>query len=469
MALVAANVAGSAQLAGNMAQLAIRDLYQACHMPPPVVAVARDPIEFGRLVRRSHRGWWWAWLFVPLMSGGLLGEAALGFARMPEFGLASGLSAVLIIPMLRAVLGSELGRRGRGARQIRQGLAMASIGLVAGGIELLRGQTWLFSIGYGGSTAAIWACLFFMGDLLRPTLARWRSRREMTPRLRIRHLMWGSVPANRSLAPRLLRALEEVWPDEPMRPRLVDDRWDSHDPAREEMRAALQAQIGRWRYFPPADPILGRSLDRWNATGRRLSQVAAHFPDAARLPRVLQAATVLTELTEAVSVFHGVAVVLPAGAPTSAVPKSAPGKWRRSRRDPWWAALRSLDEDDIGLALAIDLAPTEWLADKLLARQVARMPDARARGTAIAAMGLDRFMGALAPKRVQQDASGCLFQVGHSEDPSTFVEVLDRVVGPDGRPLRHWISVPPHMATAREAIAWSFGMNEAEYRPARES
>ncbi|MFC7544625.1 DUF6745 domain-containing protein [Siccirubricoccus deserti] len=36
-------------------------------------------------------------------------------------------------------------------------------------------------------------------------------------------------------------------------------------------------------------------------------------------------------------------------------------------------------------------------------------------------------------------------------------------------PQEHWISVPPHIATAREALAWSFEMSEAEYQPRRET
>ena len=54
-------------------------------------------------------------------------------------------------------------------------------------------------------------------------------------------------------------------------------------------------------------------------------------------------------------------------------------------------------------------------------------------------------------------------------DLNAFVALRDRVLGPDGAPLEHWIGVPPHVATAREAVAWSFGMGEADYRPAREA
>ena len=38
-------------------------------------------------------------------------------------------------------------------------------------------------------------------------------------------------------------------------------------------------------------------------------------------------------------------------------------------------------------------------------------------------------------------------------------------MGPDGAPHVHWLPVPPHVATAREAVAWTFGKSERDYRP----
>jgi hypothetical protein len=50
-----------------------------------------------------------------------------------------------------------------------------------------------------------------------------------------------------------------------------------------------------------------------------------------------------------------------------------------------------------------------------------------------------------------------------------FVFVRDRVVDPDGLALTHWIGVPPHLATAHEAVAWTVGMTDAAYHPTRET
>jgi hypothetical protein len=70
---------------------------------------------------------------------------------------------------------------------------------------------------------------------------------------------------------------------------------------------------------------------------------------------------------------------------------------------------------------------------------------------------------------VQEDARGRLYLIGRDEDPSVFVAVRDGVLASDGTELEDWISVPPYVATAREAVAWSFGLSEAEYRSSREA
>jgi hypothetical protein len=63
------------------------------------------------------------------------------------------------------------------------------------------------------------------------------------------------------------------------------------------------------------------------------------------------------------------------------------------------------------------------------------------------------------------ERNGAELFVGPAEAPTAVVRVEDAVSGPDGRRLLHWIPVPPHVATAREAVAWTFRKSEQTYAP----
>jgi hypothetical protein len=175
--------------------------------------------------------------------------------------------------------------------------------------------------------------------------------------------------------------------------------------------------------------VLGRSVGHTFDPAARVSGLAGTEAVPLQLPRILRAGVALDRLAEAVCALHGVAVVLPVGAPTSLTAPPAPSgrSWRRSRRLPWRAALHWIG-DVPGLALALDLAPSERLADRLLARRVLLLPDAARRTPAIKALGAARFAAALRLRPAQEDASGRLHQVGRAEDPSVFVVVRDSVL-----------------------------------------
>jgi hypothetical protein len=121
------------------------------------------------------------------------------------------------------------------------------------------------------------------------------------------------------------------------------------------------------------------------------------------------------------------------------------------------------------LIWAIDLAPGDGFADWLLAGRIMAIDAPARRGLALQAMGMARAASALRLCPIHTDSFGRLFHFGDRLDPNAFVAVRDRAVEADGAPIEHWICVPPHMATAREAVAWTFGMSEQEYRPMRET
>lgn len=55
------------------------------------------------------------------------------------------------------------------------------------------------------------------------------------------------------------------------------------------------------------------------------------------------------------------------------------------------------------------------------------------------------------------------------DEPIHMVEVLNATVEKDGTRHRFFLRVPPDTRTARQAVAWTFGMKSAEYVPEAES
>jgi hypothetical protein len=59
-----------------------------------------------------------------------------------------------------------------------------------------------------------------------------------------------------------------------------------------------------------------------------------------------------------------------------------------------------------------------------------------------------------------------LWGVARRDDaPLVVVEVANSTPEPDGTRTRHWLRVPPGTATCQEAVAWTFGVRDAEYHP----
>jgi hypothetical protein len=115
------------------------------------------------------------------------------------------------------------------------------------------------------------------------------------------------------------------------------------------------------------------------------------------------------------------------------------------------------------------VAPTDGVADRVLASRLMQVRDPAQRTPAMQALGAGRAASALRLRPVQEDAYGQLFEIGPREAPSIFLFVRDRVLDSGGSALTHWTGVPPHVATAHEAVAWTFGMSEASYRPTQEN
>jgi len=55
------------------------------------------------------------------------------------------------------------------------------------------------------------------------------------------------------------------------------------------------------------------------------------------------------------------------------------------------------------------------------------------------------------------------------EEPVVMVEVLNSTPEPDGTRKTYFLRVPPKLRTAREAVAWTFGLSGSQYRPEKET
>ena len=80
--------------------------------------------------------------------------------------------------------------------------------------------------------------------------------------------------------------------------------------------------------------------------------------------------------------------------------------------------------------------------------------------------GYERFMKDAGGKKVQEDNCGILWSRPlAAREFITLVEVVNGTPEPDGSIKHYWLRVPPTVRTAREAVAWTYGLTEKEYKP----
>lgn len=80
--------------------------------------------------------------------------------------------------------------------------------------------------------------------------------------------------------------------------------------------------------------------------------------------------------------------------------------------------------------------------------------------------GFERYLRESGAKRVHSDECGVLWRVKLPDDePLVMVEVLNSTPEPDGTRRTYFLRVPPQTERAREGVAWTFGLTEAEYQP----
>lgn len=114
--------------------------------------------------------------------------------------------------------------------------------------------------------------------------------------------------------------------------------------------------------------------------------------------------------------------------------------------------------------------------------------NAEVRRVMVGRFGVERLMRHSGGEVIHEDETGRLWRrrVGPVTGPRSWaqsmawnrapthevvvmVEVVNATPEPDGTFKTYFLRVPPEIRTAREGVAWTFGMQEGRYRPTRES
>ena len=84
--------------------------------------------------------------------------------------------------------------------------------------------------------------------------------------------------------------------------------------------------------------------------------------------------------------------------------------------------------------------------------------------------GYDRYLSESGAVPVHRDETGVLWRVELAGDEDVvMVEVVNSTPEPDGSSRTYWLRVPPATRTAREGVAWTFGLAAEAYAPARQT
>jgi hypothetical protein len=84
--------------------------------------------------------------------------------------------------------------------------------------------------------------------------------------------------------------------------------------------------------------------------------------------------------------------------------------------------------------------------------------------------GTSRYLEETGAVKVSKDSCGVLFRKDLAGDePLVMVRVKNSTAEPDGSWKHYYLRVPPHIQTAKEAVAWTFAMQPQDYRPEKQT
>ncbi|MGQ9371219.1 DUF6745 domain-containing protein [Azospirillum sp. ST 5-10] len=248
--------------------------------------------------------------------------------------------------------------------------------------------------------------------------------------------------------------------------------------ARAVLRLFRRAGLGRVRAAMPRTPALTVRArgPAWSGVLELLAPGGVYPPDALLVwpPRpssgaasdtAAEAVTALLLHVDALWPFRRVAVAL---LPPAEVHVDENGRLHNASG----AAVRWRDGSEL-FACAGQLPTDLRLAlhpGRLSLRQVVAEADPGVRRVLLERFGPQRVMDALGGRRVAGDDTGELWRAPEFDGEAlTMVRVLNATPEPDGSRRVYWLRVPPYITSARQGVAWTFGLDPLTYRPRLET
>lgn len=116
--------------------------------------------------------------------------------------------------------------------------------------------------------------------------------------------------------------------------------------------------------------------------------------------------------------------------------------------------------------------PGEFLdsLDTLTPERIRNEENAELRRVMLEYYGYDRYLEKSGARPVHHDETGVLWRIElPGDEDAVMVEVVNSTPEPDGTSRTYWLRVPPTTRTAREGVAWTFGLSAEEYDPLRQT
>ncbi|MEU2132986.1 DUF6745 domain-containing protein [Streptomyces sp. NPDC018352] len=116
--------------------------------------------------------------------------------------------------------------------------------------------------------------------------------------------------------------------------------------------------------------------------------------------------------------------------------------------------------------------PAEFLEElnSLTPKRIREEENAELRRVMLEFYGYDRYLTESGAEPVHRDETGVLWHIAMDGDEDVvMVEVVNSTPEPDGTHRVYWLRVPPNTRTAKDGVAWTFGLQGEAYAPLRQT